>query len=72
VCSSDLDRLQEASDRSLHSTAAAASDSNAATPSGQSTPLPALEASEAEYFENTMDAKEFRKQGGIALFDDIN
>jgi hypothetical protein len=69
------DRQREASDKSLSSAAAAAGGSSAATPSGTATPLPPLEgaeALEAEYSENNMDAREFHKQGGLALFSDIN
>lgn len=66
------DRQRETSDRSLSSAVAAAGGSSAASPSGTATPLPALEGAEAEYSENNMDAREFQKQGGLALFADIN
>jgi hypothetical protein len=68
------DRQQEASDRSqgsLNSVAVLTGD-DSGTPSSALSPLPPLEAVEAEYSENNMDAREFHKAGGIALFDDIN
>ena len=82
------DRLQEQSDRSLSSTAGAAvvspSTSAPITPStsGQISPsLPGLEPlsngiahyqDETDYNNNNMDDVEFQKQGGLAIFDDIN
>ena len=75
------DRLQEQSDRSLSSTAAATTGTDGATSpysiaSDQMTPLPPLEMvggcqDETDYSNNNMDDKEFDKQGGFALFDDI-
>jgi len=79
------DRLQEQSDRSLNSTAAVAGADGASTPastaSGRASPLPNLEPvggaearyqDETDYRNNNMDEREFNKQGGMALFEDIN
>lgn len=70
------DRLQEQSDRSLNSTAAAcgtdASDVVSTTGSGTLSPVPPLEAVEADYVDNNVDYREFEKLGGVALFADIN
>lgn len=80
------DRLQEQSDRSLNSVTALAGTEDASTPasnvSGRVSPLPSLEPlgvdarfpdeSETDYRNNNMDDREFQKQGGFALFDDIN
>ena len=69
------DRQQEASDRSLSSVAAVGDSGNSstiATPSGAVTPVPPLDSAEAEYSENNIDTREFQRQGGFALFEDIN
>lgn len=70
------DRLQEQSDRSLNSTAAAcgtdAGDASSTAGSGTLSPVPPLEAAEADYVDNNVDYREFEKQGGVALFSDIN
>lgn len=70
------DRLQEQSDRSLNSTAAACatdvSDAQSTTGSASLSPVPPLEAVEADYVENNVDYREYEKHGGAALFSDIN
>jgi len=69
---SQKDRQQEASDRSLNSTAATNGEASK-DQSGVVTPATA-EAGENEYAysENNIDDKEFEKHGGMALFSDIN
>jgi hypothetical protein len=68
------DRQQEASDRSQGSLSSVAvlTGDDSGTPSSAMSPLPPLEAAEADYCANNIDVREFQKAGGIALFDDIN